>query len=257
MADEPNILTTEPVTEPVTEPKNWYSDENAEVVKRTGWNGPDDAIKSYRNMEKMSSGMAKLPTPETSAKEIRAFYQKTGCPENPEGYEITAPEGLESLRDEGIESAIKQIAYDQGVPKQAFESIVKGYYEKLNADMHASREAGELALKTEFAKEGEYDEVVTIANRFFDTCSPEFCELMKASGLANNAIVVKEFMNKGKQTMSDTLVKGTVEGEKKETPTIRYPNSPEMYASGEDDESKAGRAYHEAKGFKYATSPTG
>ncbi len=229
---------------------NWYSDENKDVVERCGWKGPNDAIQSYRNQEKMSSGMAKMPTPESSAEEIRAFYQKTGCPENPEGYEVTAPEGLEAYRDEGIENAIKQIAYDQGVSKQAFESIVRGYYEKLNADMVAGKEAGEKALREEFGD--KYDESVEIANRFFDTCSPEFCELVKLSGLANNPVFIKEFLAKGKQTMADTLIKGSAEGTQEEDGYVpKYKDSPEMYATGEDEESKKARAWHEARGHKY------
>ena len=232
-----------------TEATSWYSDEYKDVVKRTGWKDPNDAIKGYRELEKNYSGRVKLPSPESSAEEIRAFYQKTGCPENPDGYDVSIPEELESYRDENIEKAVKQIAYDNGVSKQAFESIVKGYYERLNTDMQASREAGERALKEEF--NDKYDEVVTIANRFFDSCSPEFCELVKSSGLANNPIFIKEFMNKGKQTMSDTLIKGDVEGEKEEGYVPQYKDSPEMYRNGEDEDSVKSRAYFSARGFKY------
>ncbi len=233
-----------------TETTSWYSDENKDVVERCGWKGPNDAIQSYRNQEKMSSGMVKMPTPESSAEEIRAFYQKRGCPENPEGYEVAAPEGLEAYRDEGIEGAMKQIAYDQGVSKQAFESIVRGYYEKLNADMVAGKEAGEKTLRE---KHGDkYDEFVEVANRFFDTCSPEFCELVKLSGLANNPVFVNEFNAKGKQTMADTLIKGSVDGTKEEEGYApKYKDSPDMYATGEDDESKKARAWFEARGHKY------
>ena len=233
-----------------TETTSWFSDENKEVVQRTGWSTPDDAIKGYRELEKNYSSRVKMPTPESSAEEIRAFYQKTGCPENPEGYEVTVPEALEGFRDKGVESAIKQIAYEQGVSKQAFESIVKGYYETLNGNMQKSRESGEAALKQEFPGE-KYAEVVATANRFFDSCSEEFCELVKASGLANNPIFIKEFMNKGKQTMSDTLIKGEASGEKEEGFVPRYKDSPEMYQSGEDEETIKSRAYFSARGYKY------
>ena len=249
MVDEAqgDLLTGASQTETTS---NWYSDENKDVVERCGWKGPNDAIQSYRNQEKMSSGMVKMPTPESSAEEIRAFYQKRGCPENPEGYEVTAPEGLEAYRDEGIENAIKQIAYDQGVSKQAFESIVKGYYEKLNADMVAGKEAGEKSLRE--AHGDKYDEFVEVANRFFDTCSPEFCELVKAAGLANNPIFISEFNSKGKQTMADTLIKGSADGDKTEDGyTPKFTNSPDQYATMEGEEGKKARAWFEARGHKY------
>lgn len=231
--------------------KQWYSDEYKDVVARTGWKDPNDAIKGYRELEKGFSSRIKLPSPESSAEEIRAFYQKTGCPENPEGYEITISEDMQNLRDESTENAIKQIAYENGINKQAFESIVKAYYDKLNADMIASREIGEKALREEFPDEKAYNEVVNIANRFFDSCSSEFCQLVKDSGLANNPTFIKEFFNKGKQTMSDTLVKGTQEESKEEEYVPRYKENPEMYAYGEDEESQKARAYFEARGFKY------
>ncbi len=244
MAEETDLLTVEAPAEPT----QWYSEENKEVVDRCGWKEPNDVIKGYRGLEKDYSGRVKMPSPESSAEEIRAFYQKTGCPENPEGYEIK--DVSENIpRSESVEAAIKQIAYDQGVSKQAFESIVKGYYDQLAADLQKGREQGEVELRQEFAD--EYDKVVTIANRFFDTCSEEFCDLVKQSGLANHPVFIKEFMNKGKQTMSDTLIKGGGGETKKDDYTPANTSSPGMYAHGEDEESEKARAYFTARGHKY------
>ncbi len=252
MADEAqgDLLTGASQTETTS---NWYSDENKDVVERCGWKGPNDAIQSYRNQEKMSSGMAKMPTPESSAEEIRAFYQKTGCPENPEGYDVVVPETLPGdFRDESIENYDRQALYDGGASKQLGENLIKGYYEKLATDLSAAKEVGEKALREKFAD--KYDENVEIANRFFDTCTPEFCSLVKLSGLASNSIFIEEFFNKGKQTMADTLIKGDGggdggKGEGEYTP--KYPNSPEQYATMEGEEGKKARAWHEARGHKY------
>ncbi len=233
-----------------TETTSWYSEENKEVVERCGWKEPNDVIKSFRNVEKMSSGMAKMPTPESSAEEIRAFYQKTGCPENPEGYEVSVPEGAESFRNEDIEGTLKQIAYEQGVSKQAFESIVKGYYEKMASDLQAGRDAGEKTLREEFGD--KYDESLAVAQRFCETCSDEFKQLLEQTGLGNNPIFIKEFLAKGKQIMSDTLIKGDAVGEKgKDEYVPAYKDSPNMYAAGDDEDSKKARAYFEARGHKY------
>ncbi len=253
MADEAqgDLLTQEVSQQETTSP--WYSEENKEVVERCGWKEPNDVIKGYRGLEKDYSGRVKMPSPESSAEEIRAFYQKTGCPENPEGYEIAGVDDLSAelgveLRNEGVEAAMKQIAYDQGVSKQAFESIVKGYYDRLATDLRTGKEAGEKALKNELGK--EYDESITIANRFFDTCSEEFCSLIKTTGLANNPIVVKEFIDKGKQTLSDTLVRGSASGGEEEY-VPRYKDSPEMYATDESEDGAKARTYFEARGHKF------
>ena len=248
---------TETITEPAgdllgSEPAQttpWYGEESAELVQNKGWKSPDDALKSYSELEKMSSGRVKMPTSESSDDERRAFFQKAGCPENPDGYEIVIPEEVSQFRDEGTENALKQIAYEQGVSKPAFESIAKAYYDKIAGDMNASRVQGETELKKEFTD--KYDEVVNTANRFFDSCSEDFCSMVKASGLANNPVFIKEFYNKGLQTMNDTLIQGTVEGDKEAGYVPQYKDSPEMYAAGESDDSTKARAYFTARGHKY------
>jgi hypothetical protein len=51
--------------------------------------------------------------------------------------------------------------------------------------------------------------------------------------------------------MGDTLIKGDVVDPDKAAWQPQYPNTPEMYAAGEDEESKKARAWFEAKGHKY------
>lgn len=240
-----DLLTADP---PETTP--FYSDEYSEFVKQKGWKVGDDVLKSYKDLEKDYSGRVKIPSQEAAAEEIRAFYTKTGCPENAEGYEIKAPKG--AIRDEGIEGAMKQVAFEQGVNKLAFETIVNKYYEKLASDMVQSRVDGEAALKEQHGE--KYDEVVTIANRFFDSCSKEFCELVKQSGLANHPVFINEFLAKGKQTMADTLIKGDTGGGSDEDKgwKPKSDNSPEMYRNMEGPEGEKARAWFiQNKGYKY------
>ena len=172
------LLSPEPTT---TSIESYVGADNLEWAQSKGVKSVDDLPKligSHRELEKTFSGRVKMPTPESSAEEVRAFYQKTGCPENPNGYEIAVPEGMpDGLRDEGIEDAMKAIAHEQGVSKQAFESIVKGYYDKLATDMQKSREEGEAVLRKELGD--KYDEDLTIAQRFCETCSDEFRALLE------------------------------------------------------------------------------
>jgi len=235
-------------TSPV-ETTSWYSEENKDVVERCGWKDPNDAVKSYREIEKMSSGRIKMPTPESSAEEIRAFYQKTGCPENPEGYEITVPEEVATFRDEGIENAMKAIAHEQGVSKQAFEKIVNGYYESIADGLRVGREQGEAALKKELGD--KYEAELSIGKRFCQTCSDEFQDLLVQSGLGNNPVFIKEFIAKGKQIMSDTLIQGEVGGDREDGYVPTYKTSPEMYRTGDDEDSVKARAYFTARGHTY------
>ena len=241
---EATLISPQPETT-----SSWYGEESADLVSKKGWKTPDDALKSYSELEKMSSGRVKMPTPESSAEEIRAFYQKTGCPENPEGYEIPEVEGAESFRNENVENSLKAIAHAEGVSKQAFEAIVKGYYDQLAADVQASRQQGEATLKQELGD--KYDEELKIGQRFAASCSDEFRELIDSSGLGNSPVFIKEFIAKGKQTLNDTLIKGDVSGDKEAGFVPQYKDSPEMYSSGEDEDSKKARAYFENRGHKY------
>ncbi len=249
MTEPEGSLLTEPAVD--NSQQEWYGESSKELVESKGWKTADDAIGSYRELEKSMGGKLKMPTPESSAEEIRAFYQKTGCPENPDGYEVPAVEGAESFKNEGVENSMKQIAYDQGVSKQAFEAIVRGYYEQMSADLKASQDQGETALKTEWID--KYDENIVVAQRFVNEYNNEaFNELMETTHLGNHPEMLKFCEWAGRKTMSDTFIKGgigDVKGDKEYTPA--YPNSPEMYKDGDDEESKKGREYHTARGFKY------
>lgn len=243
MAEEGNLLTEEA---PVATETPWYSDEYKDVVAQKGWDEPNKALKSYVELERSLGTRVKLPSPESSADEIRAFYQKTGCPENPDGYEIQVPENIPV--DDEMLSALRQSAYESGVSKQAFEGIVKTYFDKMSSAMDIGRQQGEEQLRQELGT--KYDAEVSIARRFCETRSEEFRKFLDDSGLGNNPIIIKEFIDIGKKTMGDSLIRGSGEEEKTEY-TPHYKDSPEMYKAGEDEESKKARAYFEARGHKY------
>lgn len=245
---EQSLLSAEAATENSEQVTQWYGEEYKELVSAKGWDA-NGFLKSYKELEGSLGSRAKLPTPESSAEEIRAFYQKTGCPENPDGYEVPVVEGAEAFRNENVENNLKAIAHEQGVSKQAFESIVKGYYDQILADTQASREQGEAALRQELGV--KYDEEMVVARRFCEECSDEFRELLETSGLGNSPVFVKEFINLGRKTMSDTIVKGNTDGETKDGYVPRYKDSPEMYATGEGEESVKAREYFKARGHAY------
>ena len=221
---EATLLSPEPATTSA-----WYGEESKSLVEQKGWKTADDALKSYTELEKMSSGRVKMPTPESSAEEIRAFYQKTGCPENPEGYEVKVPEGAEAFRDEGTEKALAMVAHEQGVSKQAFETIVGKFYEQQADALRVGMEQGTAALKEEFGD--NYDESIKIAQRMCGECSEEFQELMTTTGLGNNPIMIKEFLALGKKTLSDTLIKGENVDPDAKSYKPAYPNAPSTASS--------------------------
>ena len=228
-------------------PAQWYGDESKTLVETKGWNSADEALKSYSELEKSMGGRVKVPGEDATPEDRKAFYSKLGCPDTIDGYELDVSETVP--RDESVENSLKQVALDNGVSKQAFEAIVKDYYGQMEASMAAGREAGEASLKEEFGD--KYDENLAIAKRFCETRSDEFKAMLEDTGIGNNPVFVKEFVDMGRKIMSDSLIKGdTTEANSKDY-APKYVDSPGMYATGDDEESKKARAYFEARGHKY------
>ena len=246
MPEESASLMTETPPETV-----WHSEENADIVERKGWKSPDDAVKSYRESEKMSSGQVKIPGEEASPEELSSFYTKIGRPDTPEGYEITDIPDNVGMDDETL-SQLRNDAFKAGVPKVAFETVLKNYLNRMSEQVVQSRVDGEKVLKEEVWK-GDYDKNIEIAKRYVtEHCSDEFKQVLEDTGLGNNPVFAKHFFEQGKKTLSDSLIKGSQDsGEREAEYKPAYPKSPDMYKNGDDEESKKARAYFTAKGHVY------
>ena len=231
-----------------TEATQWYADNYKEVVAQKGWKEPNDALKSYTELEKSMGSKVKIPTPESSAEEVSNFYAKIGRPENPDGYEVTGvPDNVQ--RDEGLEAVMRKEAFDNGIPKAAFEAVMKKYYDSMSQQIAQARQEGETALKTEWAD--KYDTNLEIAKRFAKEGGDEFMNFLADTGLGNHPVIIKAMFNYGSKTLDDTLIKGDSGGDSKDAYKPQYADSPEMYANGDSDEAKKARAYFEAKGYTY------
>lgn len=251
--EEGNLLTADPPQ--TTQP--WHSSAYDELVEKKGWKGGDDALQSYNELETALGSRVKLPTPESSAEEISTFYKRLGCPENPDAYELEKPELPEGMTyDEAFEKAIRSIAYDEGLTKNQMHALHKAFNEyqvnkhnNFTAEMQRTREEGERLLKEGWG--ADYGKNLETAKRACQELGgDDFVTLLVESGLGNNPVMVKTFFGIGKKILSDTLIKGQgVKGEEGYKP--QYPNSPEQYATGDDEESKKARAYFEARGHTY------
>jgi hypothetical protein len=241
---EPSLVTETP---PVVA---WHSEENAELVTQQNWKSGDDVIRDYSELQKSASTRVNLLTEESSPEERSAFYTKIGRPDTPEGYEITeVPENIGF--DEDAIKQLRQDAFEAGVPKVAFETVLKNYLNRLSEQVVQTRVDGEKVLKEEIWK-GDYDANLEIAKRYVsEHCSDEFKQYLEDTGQGNNPIFAKHFYEQGKKTLSDTLIKGDQKGNGDPEYKPQYPNSPDMYKAGDDEESKKARAYFTAKGYVY------
>jgi len=72
--------------------KTWaaglQTEENRALVEAKQWATPDDALKSYRELQTHASKGLQLPGENATADDWNAFYQKLGRPEKADGYEL-------------------------------------------------------------------------------------------------------------------------------------------------------------------------
>jgi hypothetical protein len=249
-----DLLTATETAGDGSEQTNWYPDEYKDLVTQRGWTEPAGVLKSYKELDSEMGGRIKMPTPESSAEEVSAFYAKIGRPENPDGYEIKdVPENVP--RDEMIESLMRKVAFDSGIPKAAFEAQVKNYFDAMSQSIAQAEAAGDAELQKTWG--AAYKANSAIVQRACDELIPdeklheEFTDLIKRAGLRNNPVFANVFLGIGTKILDDTLVKGEAGGEEKKDYVPKNVNSPEMYANGDDDESKKARAYFRAKGHVY------
>jgi hypothetical protein len=223
-------------------PKVWYDESVKDVVAKKGWKNPNEVVKSYSELEKSMGSRVKIPALEAPVEEKKAFYQKIGCPETVDGYEISGL-GEDVVRDEIVESSMRKIALENFTPKESFNALVKGYYDLQNKTINGWKEESTKQFKPE---------EITIAARFCDNCGDEFKQILDTTGLGNHPTIIKAFIELGKKTMNDSLIRSDGSGgndEKVYEP--KFKDSPDMYKYGEDEESVKARAYFVARGHKY------
>lgn len=151
--------------------------DNLATLKAKGWQSPEDAVKSYRELEVESSkSKLKLPDKDSKPEEVDAFYESLGKPKEAKGYEFkiadTVPEHFPY--EEATAEGFKEFAHKtQLLPWQAqalhdwyVDNTVKVYNEELGS--YKTRvESAHAAIVKEFGDpEGaEYKRNVELADR--------------------------------------------------------------------------------------------
>lgn len=219
---------------------------------------PASLANSYLEMEKMASGRVKMPTDESQADEINAFYQKLPAqlraPTNAEGYALPeVGEGQEV--DTEFFGAMKTAAFAGNVPASSFGGIVKAYTEFTEARINADVNATEETLQKDWA--GDYKANIETVERVFrelpgEAGGDEFKKWFVNAGGGRNVTAMKALLEIGKTTLNDTLEKGDPPKGPDPDFTPKYPNSAEQYNNGDDEESVKSRAWFRAKGHVYS-----
>jgi len=142
-------------------------------VENKGWDGAEQMLDSYRNLEKSMGAPADqilhLPKEDADAEEWGAVYNRLGRPEDASGYELSNREHPEGAID--LTGDMSQWAHEAGLSKRQAQTM----YEKYNGRMsefvedmqtqQAERTASdEQVLRKEWGE--AWDENIAAATRF-------------------------------------------------------------------------------------------
>ena len=237
----------------------WHSEDNTELVTQQGWKSGDDVIRDYNELNKSASGKVKVPTDESSAEEISAFYAKIRGVDNAEGYDMPKPELPEGMNyDENFEKVIRGIAFEAGISKAQMKKLSEAYnayqieqFGTFEAELAQTHEEGRQVLQKEWKEDYEVNSEVA-KRACTELCDDDFKALLKETKLGNHPVFMRNFFNIGKKILDDTLIKGTqAGGDEKDAYVPAYPDSPGMYANDTSPEGEKARLWHTKRGHIY------
>ena len=107
---------------------NWtdnFSEAELKVVTDKGFKSPQDLLKSYQEMEKLSSNKFSIPKAE-DAEAWKKLDAKLGCPETIEGYEV---EGVAEI-DKPFIDEFKAAALKAGMRPSQFQEMYDCYKDR-------------------------------------------------------------------------------------------------------------------------------
>ncbi len=218
MSDEGTSEGTEVTTESAveTEAPAWYEgfeDVSIGTAQNKGWKGPEDVIKSYRELEKFKGAnedqLLRIPDDPDDEDGWSKFYGKLGRPESAEGYKFEMPEGLDV--DQEFLSAFKEQAFAVGLNNEKAGKIVEWWNAVQAESTTAAAEQKELDQNTELAtlkKEWGtgYDESAELGRRAATHFGVDPETLDQLEDTMGTAKLLKLFKNIGDSISEDKMV---------------------------------------------------
>ncbi len=254
------ILTADTGTE--TEWNASVAEEHKSAI--SGFTDTAGLAKGYSELFTKMGSYTKIPTDDSPVEEKSAFYKQQGRPDAADGYtKPTLGEGEEL--DTEFFGKMATIAHSKGCSDALFSELSKGFIEHA-AHVQAQQDEAEVVEFNRYREESDrklheelgadYDRDIELSKRAYtEYASDELKGLLetdKWKALRNEPSFIIMMRDMGKKNMDDTFVKGDGQPEVKKDDYIPgSPNSPDMYATGDDDDSKKARTYFRAKGHVY------
>lgn len=184
-----------------------------------------DLAKAYLDNQSKLAKAVVPPGDNARDDEVKAFREKLGVPENPDGYEI------DSTGDEEFADVFRKAAHKEGLtPKQAkslHEEIMKvsrDIMTKAQNERKAKMEEGQKSLKEEWGDKYEANDIA--ARRFAALAGAEMVDALTENGLIEDPRVIKGLHRFANMISEDRIVEGR--GQRAADTGWQFPNTPGM-----------------------------
>jgi hypothetical protein len=140
------------------------------LVAAKGWRGPEDALKSYANLERLMGGdRIAVPATDAAPEAWNAVYAKLGRPADADGYRLQRPQGFDGYSEE-LAASFRQAAFAAGLSDKQARALHDFYVahaaERADAaseDANAASAALERSLRASWGP--QYEANVALAKR--------------------------------------------------------------------------------------------
>lgn len=209
----------------------WYgdglTDEDVGFIQNKQWEGAQDVVKSYRELEKLNGvpkeRLLKLPEDMSDVEALNSIYDKLGRPESADKYSMgEVPEGL--TINEGFRDKMFNVAHAAGLSESQFKALSEAYNgsiaEQIAEAQAADQEAGQAELQALQKEWGSaYEGRTALAKRAIKAFGADEATLQLLESGTGAAGLIKLFANIGEKLGEDKFVDDNTPGGKSFTKT--------------------------------------
>ena len=138
------------VSEPATSSGNtWHAalnEDNRRLVENKGWKSPDEALKSYSELDEYRGRSVALPGDDATDEDWRAFRHKLGTPKAAEAYEFEGNEGADEAALQSLKGIFLEVGLDQRQAGALYGRLSESYAQSAQAQQAAVAEARQNAM---------------------------------------------------------------------------------------------------------------
>lgn len=226
-----------PVKQAQPQSPGWVKEHLSEVEgseKLGKFNGVAALAKAYLNLESYQGSSVRVPGDNATAEELNKFYEKTGRPPSPEGYELH----ISDDPGQGAEAAaaFRAQVHKLGLSKKQARDFWdwsaeygRGHVKALQTEAQTKEQQGLNTLQGEWGV--EYGPNVGKATRVIQRFGgPDALQFMQKSRVGANPIMMRMFVAIGNAISEDVLIGGTPVPAipAGETELFAYENSPDL-----------------------------